>query len=187
MLDFDLFGIERLEADAYSSAGYLMALLSFVTLLPVALFFIEPPKQATPGISFPSSLLFLLSGDFVLFCFVLFCFVLFCFVLFCFVLFCFVLFCFVLFCFVLFCFSLFCFVLFCFVLFCFVLFCFVGTEMFADLLIFSLSLSLFYLPSSLVQKQPAKTATMASWLKSTYKSSSHLFGHPELKSIKKNI
>lgn len=48
MLDFDLFGIDELEADAYSSAGYLMAILSFATLVPVYFFFIEPPKQATP-------------------------------------------------------------------------------------------------------------------------------------------
>jgi len=34
-LDFDVFGVERLEADMYSSAGYLMAILSLVTFVVV--------------------------------------------------------------------------------------------------------------------------------------------------------
>lgn len=44
-IDFDLFGVDRLEADAYSSAGYLMATLSFVTIFIVGFAFAEPPKQ----------------------------------------------------------------------------------------------------------------------------------------------
>eukprot|EP00026_Physarum_polycephalum_P004471 Phypoly_transcript_04492.p1 GENE.Phypoly_transcript_04492~~Phypoly_transcript_04492.p1 ORF type:complete len:512 (+),score=76.74 Phypoly_transcript_04492:273-1808(+) len=48
VVDFDLFGIERLEADAYSSAGYLMAVLSFATFVLVAVCFVEPPKQEKP-------------------------------------------------------------------------------------------------------------------------------------------
>jgi len=50
MVDFDLFGIDRLEADGYSSAGYLMAVLSVGTFIPVAIWFREPSKQATPPV-----------------------------------------------------------------------------------------------------------------------------------------
>lgn len=50
-LDFDIFGVERLEADAYSSAGYLLAILALVSILIVFLVFVDPPRppaQPTP-------------------------------------------------------------------------------------------------------------------------------------------
>jgi len=43
-LDFDLFGVERLEADEYSSAGYLLAVLSAVSIFFVWFIFVDPPK-----------------------------------------------------------------------------------------------------------------------------------------------
>jgi hypothetical protein len=45
LLDFDIFGIAKLEADEYTSAGYLMAVLSVVTFAIVAIVFVEPNRQ----------------------------------------------------------------------------------------------------------------------------------------------
>jgi len=43
-LDFDLFGVERLEADQYSSAGYLLAVLALVSIFVVWFVFKDPPS-----------------------------------------------------------------------------------------------------------------------------------------------
>jgi len=50
-VDFDLFGFEWLETDGYSSAGYLLAMLSLITFVVVWFVFVDPPKivpQPTP-------------------------------------------------------------------------------------------------------------------------------------------
>lgn len=42
-LDFDLFGLESLEADGFSSAGYLLAILAVITIALVWFVFTDPP------------------------------------------------------------------------------------------------------------------------------------------------
>lgn len=51
-LDFDLFGLEALEADQYSSAGYLLAGVSIVTIVVIWFVFVDPPKEPQKGTHF---------------------------------------------------------------------------------------------------------------------------------------
>lgn len=43
-IDFDVFGVERLEADQYSSAGYVLTLLAIISIFVVWFGFVDPPK-----------------------------------------------------------------------------------------------------------------------------------------------
>lgn len=44
MLDFDLFGVATLEADGYTSAGYLLFALAILSIVLVFVFFVDPPR-----------------------------------------------------------------------------------------------------------------------------------------------
>jgi len=46
-IDFDLFGVKALETDAYSSAGYLLAILAAISIAVVYFFFVDPPKSSS--------------------------------------------------------------------------------------------------------------------------------------------
>lgn len=49
LLDFDIFGVPRLEADQFASAGYFLTILSFVSIFIVWKCFTDPPSMANSG------------------------------------------------------------------------------------------------------------------------------------------